>query len=524
MPEIALPQKQLVAVIDIGSSAIRMVIAEVGAKKDEIKPLEKLQKPVPFGKDVFLNGAVGRTAMRDGVAVLNGFKSVIDSYGIQKVHAVATSAIRDATNRDNFIDQVYVRTGIDVEVIDGAEENRLELIAVEHALGGKFDYDKKNCLIIEVGSGSTEIIILNQGEVQLTRTLSIGSVRLPDQAVAGKTNPTVMQRVLKRSIHEIAEYAAREYNLGEIDTFIALGGDMRLAAAQVTSPLPEDFVTLEKKPFLELVESLSKLSPDEIADKFGILYAEAESLFPALLFYANFLGETKAEQVVLPMVSIRDGLLLEEAQMLSGYKRTDVAKQVLSSAKRLGKKYHYEEAHSLCVAGLAVKLFDHLKAEHGLGTRERLLLEVSALLHAVGMFISPTNYHKHSSYLVEAAEIFGLRKADKNIVCQVVRYHRGSHPRTSHEPYMSLPRRDRSIVSKLASILRVACAMDKSRQLKIRNFSLEHSGEAYILWVPEDIGDITLERDSVANRGVLFSEVFGAGISLKQGAPPKNSQ
>ncbi len=506
----------MVGVIDIGSSAIRMVIAEVGPKH-EIRVIENLQKPVAFGKDVFNSASISRQVMREGMTVLKNFKTVLDSYGIKKVHAIATSAIRDATNRDNFIDQVFVRTGIDIEVIEGTEENRLELTAVEHALGGKHDYDKKNCLIIEVSSGSTEMIILNQGEVQLTRTLSIGSVRLPDQAVAGKTASTVMQKVLKRSIHEIAEYAAREHRLDEIDTFIALGSEMRFVARQFANPLPEDFVTIGKKEFLDLVTAVSKLTPEDVAAKYGVPYAEAETLLPALLFYANFLGETKAEQVIIPMVSIREGLLLELAQMFSGYKRTDVSKQVISSARRLGKKYQYNEQHALCAASLAVKLFDLLKLEHGLGTRERLLLEVAAVLHGIGMYISSNSYHKHSSYLVEAAEIFGLRKTDKNIVSNLVRYHRGAHPQETHELYAALSRPDRSIVSKLASLLRVACALDKSHQQKIRNFTLENTEDNYVIWVGEDLGDITQERDSVAKRGILFSEVFGTGITLKQG-------
>ncbi len=521
MPETILV-KQIVAVIDIGSSAIRMVVAEVGPK-DEVKVLENLHKPVLLGKEVFTSGSIGRSVMRDAMNILKSYKAVIEQYGIKKIHAIATSAVRDAVNRDNFIDQLFVRTGIDVEVIEGPEENRLELIAVEQALGGKYEYNKKNCLILEVGSGTTEMIILNQGDVQLTRTLSIGSVRLPEQAVAGKTVSAVMQRVLKRSIHEVAVYAAREYNLGEIDTLIALGGDMRFVARQLSESLPHDFVVIEKKNFLDFIQSISKLTPEDIADKFGLIYSEAESLFPALLFYSNFLGETKAEQVIVPMVSIRDGLLLELAQMLSGYRRTDVSKQVISSAKRLGKKYQYDETHSLCVAGLATKLFDLLKAEHGLGSRERLLLEVAAILHDIGMFVTPTNYHKHSSYLVDAAEIFGLRKQDKNMVSSLVRYHRGMHPQATHEPYMSLPRVDRSSVSKLAAILRVADALDKGRQQKIRNFGFEKTDDNYVIWVPEELGDMTIERDSLVKRGVLFSEVFGAGITLKQGVQPKSN-
>lgn len=513
--------KHMIAVIDIGSSAIRLVIAEVGSKT-EIKILENLQKPVTFGKDVFNTGRISQPALREGIAILTNFKSVIDSYGVKKMHAVATSAIRDAVNRDAFIDQVFVRTGIDVEAIEEAEENRLELIAVENALGENHDYKKKNCLILEVGSGSTEMIILNQGEVELTRTLSLGSIRLPEQAIAGKTSAAVMQRVLKRSIHDIARSVGREYNLGHIDTFIALGGDMRFAARQIIAEVREDYAVLENKVFLDFVNTFGKMSTEEIVDKYSIPYAEAESLYPALLFYVNFLGETKADKLVVPMKNIRDGLLMELAQMVSGYRRTDVSRQVMSSTKKLGKKYQYDEPHAANTASLAVKLFDLLKQDHGLETRERMLLEVAAHLHEIGLFIGTTGYHKHSSYLVDHAEIFGLRKADKNIVSNVVRYHRRSLPQAAHEPYMSLPRSDRAVVSKLSAILRVATALDKSHQQKIKNFTLQKEEDVYSIWVDEDLGDITMERDSVVKRGNLFPEAFGVKIALKQGVPPKS--
>ncbi len=341
----AVPSKPIIAVIDIGSSAIRLVIAEADTKSG-IRYLENLHKPVSFGKDVFTTGRIGRPAMREGISILKNFKTVLDQYGVQHMHTIATSAIRDAANRDAFIDQVFVRTGIDIEVLEEAEENRLELTAVEHALDDKHDYKKKKSLILEVGSGSTELIVLNQGEVELTRTLSLGSIRLPEQAVAGKTSANVMQRVLKRSIHDIAQNVGREFNLAEIDTFIALGGDMRFAARQIVSERTENFVILENKAFHDFVGSIGKMGIEEIVDKCTIPYAEAETLYPALLFYAIFLSETKADKIVVPMKNIRDGLLTELSQMISGYKRTDVSKQVISSARKLGKKYQYDEPHA----------------------------------------------------------------------------------------------------------------------------------------------------------------------------------
>ncbi len=515
----SIPQiKQIVGVIDIGTSAIRMVVAEIG-QKNEIRYLENLQKPVRFGHEVFKTGRLSPAAIREAIGILKNYKIVLEGYGVKKVQTIATSAVREAVNRDNFVDQVFVRTGFDVEVIEGPEENRLELIAVEQALSGHVDLQSKNCLIVEVGSGSTEVILLNQGNVEVTRTLSLGSIRLPEQAVAGKTDSVVMQKVLKRSIHDVVLYAAREYNFEQVDTFIAIGGDMRFAASHLQKESPGPFCMIEKKAFVTFINQIGKLTPDEVSAQYGLSYTDAETLYPALLVYANFLSETKVEQVIVPGASIRDGLLIELAQMVSTSKRTDVSKQVLNSARHLAQKYQYDKIHAACVASLALKIFDGIGSEYGLGSRERLLLEVSAVLHDIGVFISPAAHHKHSSYLVDAAEIFGLRKADKDIVSNVVRYHRRSVPSATHVPYMSLPKIDRAVVSKLAAILRVADALDHGHQQKIRQLTMERTDEACVFWIPEDCGDVSLERGSLQDKGALFGEVFGLLVALKQGSP-----
>ena len=510
--------KDPIAVIEVGSSAIRMVVAEVGPKLT-IRTLENLQKPIAFGKDVFNTGRLGHASIRESIEILDNFQSVLESYGVKRVQAIATSAVREAANKDNFLEQVYVRTGIDVEVIEGAEENRLDLIAVENALHGRFEFASKNCLIMEVGTGSTEVILTTKGEVSLTRTLSIGPLRLPDQSVVGKTDPATLQRSVKRRIHAVAEEFGREYNLADINTFIAMGATMRFVCRQLYEKPEETLATLTPKEFLEALKQLSKMPAEEIAEKYGLPYSDAEALYASLLIYADFLSETKADNILVPMVSIRDGLLLELAQLVSGYKRTDLSRQVIHSARNLAKKYRYDEPHATAVTHMALKLFDLLQEDHDLSTRERLLLEISAILHDIGSFISPSNHHKHGYYLIEAADLFGLRKIDKDIIANVVRYHRRSAPKTTHIPYMSLPKPERAIVSKLSAILRVAEALDASHQQKCREFTLERNADTCILWAPEEAGDLSVERQSLMKKSDMFTDVLGFLIVLKQGRP-----
>ncbi len=512
------PSTGMAAVIDIGSSAIRMVIAELGPGH-AIRYLENLQKPVPFGKDVFTTGRLSQTAIRRGIEILTNYKSLLDTYGIRRMHAIATSAVREATNRDTFVDQIFVRTGIDVEVIEGAEENRLGLIAVEDAMRGRFDLDKHNTLIIEVGTGSTELIAMSSGDVSLTRTLPIGPLRLPDQVELAKTDVAGLQRLLKRRVTAIAREFRQEFDLASVDTFIALGASMRFVAKETGAKDEDRLTTIPVKDFTEFLKNLSKQSVDEISDTYGVPYADAETLCASLILYASFLAETKAEKILVPMVSIRDGLLLEMGQLLSGNKRTDLSRQVIRSARSLGKKYHYDEPHALVVAAIALQLFDALQEDHGLGPRERLLLEVAGILHDIGAFIAATSHHKHSYYLIEAAEIFGLRKSDKDVVANIARYHRRSQPKLTHPNYMALSRPDRAIVSKLASILRIAEGLDASHQQKGKNITIERKLSQCFVWIPEDAGDISLERQSIARKADMLTDILGITLSLRQGAP-----
>jgi exopolyphosphatase/guanosine-5'-triphosphate,3'-diphosphate pyrophosphatase len=145
-----------------------------------------------------------------------------------------------------------------------------------------------------------------------------------------------------------------------------------------------------------------------------------------------------------------------------------------------------------------------------------MLLEAAAILHDIGIYISPTSHHKHSAYLVNASEVFGLRKSDKDIVSNVVRYHRRSLPKPTHTAYVSLPRADRTVVAKLAAILRVADALDNPHQQKVRDFSLERQQDNFALWVGPEAGDVSLERQAVQSKGDMFGEVFGGSIALKQ--------
>jgi exopolyphosphatase/guanosine-5'-triphosphate,3'-diphosphate pyrophosphatase len=189
---------------------------------------------------------------------------------------------------------------------------------------------------------------------------------------------------------------------------------------------------------------------------------------------------------------------------------------VIHSAESLAEKYRVDLDHARNVTDMAVRLFDELQTDHGLGARHRLLLRVAGLLHEVGSFVSNLAHHKHSCYLIGNSEIFGLNRDDTEIVAHVARYHRRSSPKPSHLEYIALPRESRVVVNKLAAILRVADALARTRGRKIVNPHFQRRGDEFVISLP-GAADLVLERRSLAVKGDMFEDVYGMTLRLEEG-------
>ena len=203
--------------------------------------------------------------------------------------------------------------------------------------------------------------------------------------------------------------------------------------------------------------------------------------------------------------------------MCPGYKRTDLSRQVIHSARNLAKKYKADDTARLRRGSHVAQTLRSAARRPRPGLPGTAAPGNRALLHDIGAFISPFSHHKHGFYLITTADIFGLRKIDKDVVANIVRYHRRSPPKPTHVSYISLPKPERAVVSKLSAILRVAEALDASHQQKCRDFTLEREGDELTLWVPETVGDISLERQSLIRKNDMLTDVLGLVIQIKQG-------
>jgi exopolyphosphatase/guanosine-5'-triphosphate,3'-diphosphate pyrophosphatase len=188
---------------------------------------------------------------------------------------------------------------------------------------------------------------------------------------------------------------------------------------------------------------------------------------------------------------------------------------VLGSAAVFGEKYRYDVFYARHVATLAVRFFDDLRAEHGFGVWDRLLLEVAALLHDIGIFVNLRGHHKHAQYILSVSEIFGLSRDDMAIISNIARYHRRAAPNKSHLAYMALDSDARVQVNKLGAILRVANALDADHLQKVREVKVLREDEQWVLEV-DGGGDLTLERLAALARADLLTEVFGRKVGFRE--------
>jgi exopolyphosphatase/guanosine-5'-triphosphate,3'-diphosphate pyrophosphatase len=218
--------------------------------------------------------------------------------------------------------------------------------------------------------------------------------------------------------------------------------------------------------------------------------------------------------LVVSDASLRTGVLIDMSEPGGRLGAADFERQVLASADALGLKYRYDRAHGRHVAMLSTKLFDALMDEHALGGRERLILQVAALLHDIGVYVSLRAHHKHSLYLLAASQIFGLTNIETSMVANIARYHRRGLPQKTHLPYVSLDGPHRLIVNKLAAILRVANALDAEHGQKVKDVRLLRQGETWILEL-EGAGDITMERLVAVARADMFVETYGRQILIR---------
>ena len=518
-----------VAAVDIGSNAIRLEIARLKPGR-HMEILCDEREPARLGQEVFRTGELSDEARARALEALARFATLIRRFRPEFTRVVATSALREASNYDAFVRAAKARTGLNVDVISGGEEARLMCLGV---LGPALA--EADSLVMDVGGGSTEIAVAHGSEVTISKSLPLGTVRLTE--VFLKTDPPKRKKVklLREYVREILRARVERALIRRFARGIACAGTAGATAAMIRGEPLNAAVAVSprvtREEVRELLERLAEMTSQQRARLPGCDPSRADVIVAGVAILDGVMDYLELEELEVSRRGVRDGLMIDTLRRAGYWDAQDPDKALHEALEALGRRCGFDFSHARQVTAISLKLFDTLReriVDGGPRSEEsqtaRRVLEVAAMLHDIGVFVSYSRHHKHSAYLIANAEIPGLTETEKALASNVARYHRRAHPRDRHPEFVVLPEEHRRLVRKLAAILRIADGLDRTHDARVKNVVIRPRGDRGVVLV-ESGRNLELELWAVRQKAALFKEAFGVELSFKAveapGMPPK---
>lgn len=497
-------------IIDIGTNSVHMILVEV-SKDFRIEVIDRAKEFTQLGDTSFQKGRLSEEALERGLSAVRKFKKLATIHGVQKIKAVATSAVREAENGGDFLEMIARETGIKVRVITGEEEGRLIYLAVKHSI----PFTKEPYLIVDIGGGSVEVVAASEKGILYCSSLKLGTLRLkgefitkdpPSSKELEKLESAVVQ-ALKSTLSKVKPLKIRTV-IGTSGTILSLvsmahwrefnepmgmRNHYRISASKVISQ-HEDLIHLDRKARLKIR---------------GLDEPRVDLIIPGSLVFTTLLKKLSIQEVFLCDEAIREGVIYD---YLERHKSKIEMESLVPDLRRrsvlqLARKCDVQEKHSLHVTSLALSLFDKCKSLHRLGPRERELLEFAALLHDIGPHINFKKHHRHAYYILKNSEMNGFQEKEIELMANLVRYQTKSGPKKTHENWSHLSRQDQYFVRVGAAIIRLANALDRTRFSVVKDVQVSLSGNRMNLDVRAQ-GDAELEIWTAQKEKDSLEEIF----------------
>lgn len=525
------------AAIDIGSNALRLRIVEAtapsrrdGHASDQLplpasgrdtpspwREVLSLRAAVRLGSEVFVSGKLTPASIGQACAALRDFRQAMDDAKVEAYRATATSAVREASNGSTLAERARREAGIELEVIEGIEEARLIQLAVTRRLS----LSDRRALLVDVGGGSTELTVLEDGKGTFSMSLPLGTVRVLETFLKGaRTLSKGHDRLLVEAIDRVLDEALPHLDTKTLELLVGTGGNVDTLAE--LCPKKGGFGgaarAVDVAAARELLGKMSRMTAGERKDTFGLRPDRADTIVPATTIFVRVAEVLGMPAIVAPGVGLKEGLLEEVIDKHWGTWDADrEAQSVLEVCMRLGRRYHFDEAHGVRVAAFASQLFDDLQSVHAFGERDRLLLRAAAILHDIGDFVRYDGHHKHSYYLIQHSDIMGLSPEERAVVANLARYHRKSIPDPTHPNFRDLGRDARGKVRGLAAILRVADALDREHRGKVESVkAVAERNKGRVVLHLRGEADRSLEEWTVRAKGELLQDVYDLTVTVAE--------
>jgi exopolyphosphatase/guanosine-5'-triphosphate,3'-diphosphate pyrophosphatase len=465
------------AAIDVGSNSVHLLIADVSPQR-HLVVIDRVKEMVRLGRRSFTTGLLSQEAMDLAVPVLAHFQRLAEIRRVDQMRAVATSAVREAGNKGQFIARIKRETGVEVEVISGREEAQLIYRAAQYALG----LEGGPHLLVDLGGGSLELVLVEDRSPIWMKSARLGAARLTERFLLDDP-PTAAQcrRLRNHFEREIGEQMRAARRARVVDA-IGTSGTINTLVAMARAARGEELGTLHGSTAstTEVARLCRKAVSASAAMRMALPGIDGKRIdqIQAAAMLADFvLQRSGAPKMVACTWALREGMLLELAEATSRSAR-EIRR---GSVNALATRFAHHNRHGRQVAKLALDLFDATAFALELPESSRELLEHAALLHDIGHAIDHERHNRHSYYLVKNADLLGFEPVEVEMIALALRAHRKQSAQLDSPEWQALSAGRRRVARAMAAILRVADALDRSHRSVVKTVSVVYSpGRAQI--------------------------------------------
>lgn len=502
-------QTKRFAAIDIGSHQLKMKIVEMSGT-GMIRPIETVDMLVPLGRDAFNDGRLSFESVKTTCTAIAGFKRLMNDYGVSDYRVVATSALREASNRDYMLDQIRIQTGFDVEIINNSQEKFLTYQAIKHKLATHPEIDlSEPTLFLDIGAGSIQLSLCEKGMLVSSQSMKLGALRIMEAMGKLEKHTLNFTNVLEEYIEAHLENVEYLKSSGDIAHFVVVSGALEHLLGITGMSRDDEPVSISRERLEKIYNIALSNTPRNLSDMYGIPYADAEIFMPSLILMRNFFDKTAGKQMLIPKVSLVDGIVTDYVHRMNGGKTEfDWQQDVLSCARQMAIRYKYNKKHSHYVEDIALQIFDSIQKSQALAPRDRFLLQIASIIHDVGKFIGADPHYIYSYNIIKASQLIGLSDTELAMVANISRFHSAEEPTYDNSSLKKIEGTDRLKTVKLIAIIRLADSLDTSHRQKLSVLSMRiRQGKFEIICNTQD--EAVLEQWTFQMKSEFFMQVFG---------------
>lgn len=500
--------RNVAAVIEFSSNNIRMIVGERSG--DGVRSLDFMEYPLSIGKDTFTLGKVEIDKVNTACLVVKNYIHAAAAYGVmpRDVRIVATSALREASNKNYILDQVRLKTGIVIRILDSQEEKFQIFKSALRLMAQRRDGLEGPSLLVFLGSGNVGFSVIERGRITFYQSILIGPLRVSE----------LFDDVARRSSEYhvvVGEYVRTFLSQktmllpDKINDLIFTGGDVNIIRA-----LCGDATHIKKPDFDRLYDRIKNASTEIIARELHIPHYRADILIPALSILGNFFGLSAQQTAFAPPAYLNESMLYRVLfPKQSAASDKDFYKNTVLCVEGIARHYGVSEAHAAQVDNFSILIFDKIRKLHGMGPRERTLLRCAAHLHDCGKFIGIRQHALNSHNIVQGLDIIGFNQQDMRILATICLLHSGQDP-DKFPSFVNMPDAEKTVTAKLSAILRLADALDRGASQKIKSIDVSRDDDNLTI-LANTSANIDLEKWSFTQKHAFFAEVFGINAVLK---------